>query len=83
MRKHEMTKEQAKYLIWFYATAAQRFGCTQEIITSIYERYSAIKKPSKSKTMRWLGFCQGWMVSYGYFSLDDVKRHSEQACYAS
>lgn len=28
------------------------------------------------KAMRWLGFIQGCLVSQGWFTLDDVKKHS-------
>lgn len=31
---------------------------------------------SENKAMRWLGYMQGALVATGFFTLDDVKRHS-------
>jgi hypothetical protein len=72
-----MTQEQAEELIFEYAVNAGQRGLP-EVISEVDKRYRLIENPSIDKTMRWLGFCQGYLVAEGMYSLDDVKEHSAQ-----
>jgi hypothetical protein len=73
-----LTQEQAGALIKMYALEARKRKLPG-VISDIDFRYGKLQSPSEDKTMRWLGFCQGFMVCAGVFSLEDVKNHSVQA----
>lgn len=78
-----MTQEEAEAMIGQYARVVQNKmdpACPDPelaVLGEIDTRYDALKRPVPvDKTMRWLGFCQGWCVAKGIFSLDQVVEHS-------
>ena len=73
-----MSSEQAENLIRNYQDVAAAKGLPP-IIAHIYDRWCKVESPSCSKAMRWLGFCQGYLVAMGVYSLDEVKLHSSLA----
>ncbi len=73
-----MSSHQAENLIKNYQEIAQAHGL-DPVISEIYDRWQKVESPSQAKAMRWLGFCQGYLVSQGVFTLDEVKIHSAVA----
>ena len=70
-----MTDAQAVGLIYQYARFA-RNNNLPTIMSEISKRYAALANPSTEKAMRWLGFCQGYLVATNCMSLEQVKAHS-------
>lgn len=70
-----MTKRKAVSLIKQY-TKVFKQNNLPDIYSELYFRYLSLHRPSKSKTMRWLGFAQGVAVAKGLFTLAEVKDHS-------
>lgn len=70
-----MSSEQAESLIRNYQDVAKAKGLPP-IISEIYDRWKLVQSPSVSKAMRWLGFCQGYLVARDVYTLDEVKLHT-------
>lgn len=65
-----MNKEQALKLIDLYS----KYPASPSTVRNIIDRFP--EDGSEKKSMRWLGYCQGVLVSTGVFNLDEVKDHS-------
>lgn len=64
-----ITKEQALEMVAGY----EAYAYGRHPLVGITARWEG---GSKAKAMRWLGFCQGLVVAWEVFTLDDVKHHS-------
>ncbi len=73
-----MSSHQAENLIRNYQDVAKQKGLPP-IMSEIYDRWQKVESPSCSKANRWLGFCQGYLVALGVYTLDEVKLHSQVA----
>lgn len=71
-----MTNTDCDLLIAFYAEVARRAGITDTDITEIDKRYNERLPCDIEKKMRWVGFCQGYLVHAKVFTVGDVRRHS-------
>jgi hypothetical protein len=49
--------------------------CTDPTLTHADKRWPA--DGSEKKAMRWLGFIQGAVYARGYFTLEQIKAHSQ------
>ncbi len=73
-----MSSHQAENLIKNYQDVAKAKGLPP-IISEIYDRWQQVPSPSCSKANRWLGFCQGYLVAVGVYTLDEVRIHTSVA----
>jgi len=71
-----MTKEQALSLIQEYCTVLEDLNEPDTVLTELLKRWP--EDGSENKSMRWLGFIQGALYAYGYFSLEEIKEHSKE-----
>ena len=71
-----MTKEQALELIKQYCKILENFREPDTVLTELVKRWP--EDGSEAKAMRWLGFIQGALYAYGYYSLEEVKDHSRE-----
>lgn len=73
-----MTKEQAVRLMRAYGEFAAKFKTARFVhMRGMPERVTP--EFSIGKTMRWLGFMQGALWAFEWFTLEDLKEHSRQA----
>jgi len=71
-----MTKDQALSLIQEYCTVLEDLNEPDVVLTELLKRWP--EDGSENKSMRWLGFIQGALYAYGYFSLEEIKKHSKE-----
>jgi hypothetical protein len=60
-----------------YAEVARLHRLPPEI-SEIDQRFRQLTL-DKERTARWVGFCQGYMLCAGLFSLEELKEHSRNA----
>lgn len=71
-----MTTSDALFLIKLYASMLRRRGVEDTTLTELHHRFPPAG--GEQKAMRWLGFMQGCCYALGYYTLEQLKRHSKR-----